>query len=123
MIESDARVEQFKAEIAEMKVRDPSRGRDELLGRAGVVLMVLGLALGVVAYFLSHGTSNALQQRDAIVLALIGVSACVVGAALYVRNTLTGFLRFWLARLVYEQKAQTDRMLGTQSDGLEDAVE
>jgi hypothetical protein len=60
---------------------------------------------------MSHGTTNPLAQRDAITLALGGVAAAVVGAALFLRYSLAGFLRFWLARLIYEQKAQTDRLL------------
>jgi hypothetical protein len=44
----------------------------------------------------------------------------VVGGALFLRYSLAGFLRFWLARLTYEQKAQTDRVVGAVTDG--DAV-
>ena len=40
------------------------------------------------------------------------VASAVVGAALFLRYSIAGFLRFWLARLIYEQKAQTDRLLG-----------
>ena len=76
--------------------------------------------LGAVAYGLSHSTENPLQQRDAIVVALLGVSLAVVGGAMYLRYSLAGFLRFWLARLTYEQKAQTDRVVSAVTDG--DAV-
>ena len=31
--------------------------------------------------------------------------------ALYLRYSLAGFLKFWLVRWVYEQQAQTDRLL------------
>jgi hypothetical protein len=116
MIESADRVEQFKAEIAELKVKDPSRGRDGMLGVAGLVAMTIGVLLAAAAYPLSHSTTDALQQRDAIVLALLGVALAVVGAALYVRNTLVGFLRFAVARVVYEQKAQTDRLLESRPE-------
>ena len=52
------------------------------------------------------------QQRDAIVSALIGLTLVVAGAALFVKASLATFLRFWMARLCYEQQAQTDRLLG-----------
>ena len=29
----------------------------------------------------------------------------------FLRGSIAAFLRFWLARLVYEQKAQTDRVI------------
>ena len=51
------------------------------------------------------------QQNDAITLGLGGIAAAVVGAALFLRYSIASFLRFWLARLIYEQKAQTDRLL------------
>jgi hypothetical protein len=113
MNENTDRIEQFKAEVAEMRLRDPATSLDRLFLRLGFVAMIAGLALGVVAYFLSHGTTNPLQQRDAIVLALIGVALAIVGAALFVKASLAGFLRFWLARLCYEQQAQADRVVAT----------
>ncbi|MBI2709232.1 MAG: hypothetical protein HYX34_06005 [Actinobacteria bacterium] len=111
MIESPERVERFRQEIADMHLRDPATGRDALLLRAGIAVAALGVVLGVAAYFMSHNTTNSLTQRDAIVLALIGVSLTIVGAALFVRGSLAQFLRFWLARLTYEQQAQTDRVV------------
>jgi hypothetical protein len=106
------RVEEFKAEIAEMRLRDPATGRDRQLLRLGVVLLVVGVVLAVVAYFMSHGTTNPLSQRDAIILALAGVTVSIAGGALFLRYSLATFLRFWLARLIYEQQTQTDRIVG-----------
>lgn len=116
MIESPDRVTEFKAEVAEMRLADPAASRDRLLMKAAVALLVVGPLLGVLGYVLSHGTINPLQQRDAIVVALIGVSVSVVGGALYLRYALAAFLRFWLARLTYEQKAQTDRVVSAVTD-------
>jgi hypothetical protein len=110
-MERSERVEQFKREIAEMGVKDPAAARDRLLLRLSVALLAVGPVLGVIAYFMSHGTENPLQQRDAIVLALIGVGLSVTGGALFVRYALASFMRFWLARLCWEQQAQTDRVV------------
>ena len=106
------RVEEFKAEIADMRLRDPATGRDRQLLRLGAVLLVVGVVLTVVAYFVSHGTTNPLSQRDAIILALAGVTVSIAGGALFLRYSLATFLRFWLARLIYEQQSQTDRIVG-----------
>jgi hypothetical protein len=112
MIESSDRVEQFKAEIAEMKLKDPATGRDALLLRLGGVLLVLGVAVAVLAYFLSHGTTDTLAQNDYQIVALIGVALAVAGGAVFLRYSLAQFQRFWLARLIYELRAQTDRVVG-----------
>jgi len=111
MEKSPERVEQFKTEIAEMKLRDPSTTRDRQLLRLGIGLLVVGVVVGIYAYTLSHGTNDALQQRDAIVVGLIAVSLSIAGAALFVRYSIAQFLRFWIARLTYEQQAQTDRVV------------
>jgi hypothetical protein len=111
------RVEQFKAEIGDMKLRDPRASRERMLLMVGVVLMVLGVVLAIVAYFQSSGADAAFnsegpaEQRDAIVIGIVGASLGIVGAALFLRYSMAQFLRFWLARVIYEQKAQTDRIV------------
>lgn len=106
---ADARVEQFKAEVAGMRLRDPTTGSDRLLLRLGVLGMVGGPLIALTAYFLSHSATGSLQQNDAIVQAILGLALTVVGAALYVKAALAGFLRFWMARLSYEQQVRGDR--------------
>jgi hypothetical protein len=108
------RIEQFKADIADLKIADPSTSRDHLAARLGIAAMVIGIILGVYAYSLSYGAdadNPAAQQRDAIVLALIGVAVAITGGALYLKGALAGFLRFWLIRDLHERRAQTDRLL------------
>jgi hypothetical protein len=106
---TNPRLEQFKAEIADMRLKEANPAREGLLLRVGVGLLVAGVVLGIVGFVLCHGTENPLQQRDGIVLALIGVSLSVGGAALYLRHGLTQFLRFWMARVLFEQQQSRDR--------------
>ena len=49
------RIEQFKADIADLNISDPSASRDLLATRLGVAGMVVGVILGVYAYSLSYG--------------------------------------------------------------------
>ncbi|HZQ56739.1 MAG TPA: hypothetical protein VFA84_01815 [Acidimicrobiales bacterium] len=115
---SDARLEQFKADIADMRIRDPAVGRESLLLWAGVAGLVAGIALTVISFFLSKNTNSALDQADYHVFALIGVAVTVAGAALFVRYSVAAFLRFWLARLIYEQRVQTDRIVAAREQGV-----
>ncbi len=111
------RVAQFKADVAEMRVADPRAQRDRTLAIVGVVLMLAGVVVCILAYFMStdanfaFNSSGPAEQRDAIILAITGASVTVVGAVLFLRYSLAQFLRFWLARLIYEQQAQTDRVV------------
>lgn len=116
MIENPDRVEQFTSEIADMRLPDTASSRDRTLLKVGVALMVIGVVVGIAAYLIGHGTTNALQQRDAIVIAVIGLTLAVVGGALFVRYSMAQFLRFWMARLAWEQAASTDRMVDALRD-------
>jgi hypothetical protein len=119
MIDNAQRIEQFKAEVADMRLRDPATGLDRLLVKLGLVGLVTGPCFAVASWFISHGTRNPLQQRDAIVVGLLGLTFAVVGGALFLKGAISGFLRFWMARLCYEQQAQADRiaasMVGEQA--------
>jgi hypothetical protein len=117
MLEHPDRVEQFKTEIAEMRLPDPASGRDRLFLRGGVVLMIAGVITALVGYSMSHSTKNLLQQNDAQVLAVIGLTVAVVGSALFLRYSFATFMRFWLARLSWEQQAQTDRLVEALGSG------
>jgi hypothetical protein len=98
------RAEEFRESVAEMPLRTGTVARERSLARLGGALLLVGPLIGVLAYFLSHGTTNPLQQRDAIVVALIGVSVSVAGLALFLRYSLGGILRLWLARVVAERE-------------------
>ncbi|MGI5330230.1 hypothetical protein [Actinomadura nitritigenes] len=108
---AQTRADRFVRELAELKIPDPAAGRPGLWLRLGAVLMVAGGALAVTAYLVSHGTRDPLLQRDAITLGLGGVTAAVAGSALFLRYSLTGFLRFWMARQSYDIAQLTDRLL------------
>jgi hypothetical protein len=108
------RLQQFQAEVDHLKVTG-GKANPERAGRIlGAILMALGLILGIYAYFgLSHPTSNPLQQGDATVVGLLGVGFTIVGTGLFVVFTLTRYFRYWLVRLIYEQRDQNDRLRGT----------
>ncbi len=110
MTSTETRADRFVRELAELKIPDPAAGRPRLWLRLGVVLMVLGPVLAVSAYLLSHRTTDALVQRDAITVALGGVTVSIVGSALFLRYSLTGFLRFWMARQSYDLSLLADRV-------------
>jgi len=107
---TETRADRFVRELGELKIPDPAAGRPRLWLRLGVVLMVLGPVLAVSAYLISHRTTDALVQRDAITVALGGVTVSIVGSALFLRYSLTGFLRFWMARRSYDLSLLADRV-------------
>jgi hypothetical protein len=116
MMDQQDRVEQFKSEIADMGLRDPATSRERTLVRLGAVLLVAGPLIAVIAYIQDRSTSGtgvALTQGDDQILALMGLAIAVLGLGLFLRYSMANFLRFWLARLSYEQQAQTDRLIAS----------
>ena len=103
-LRGDDRTEAFRQEIGRVRVPGSTVARERMFARLGELLLVLGIVLGIVAYVLSTGTDIDAQQRDSIVLALIGVTVSIAGLALYLRYSLGALLRLWLARLVAERE-------------------
>jgi hypothetical protein len=115
MSQSNDRAEQFKAEIADMRLKT-GRGRMEgLLQLLGVALMVAGIAIALGAYSASlnvtatPGTNvDVLDSNSFTPLAIAGLAMSVTGGFLFLRYSLAKFLRFWLLRQSYEQRAAID---------------
>ena len=115
MTETDDRAEQFKAEIAGMRLKTGRANAENRLQILGVVLMVVGIAVALGAYRASlnvtatPGTNvDVLDSNSYTPLAIAGLATSVVGGFLFLRYSLAKFLRFWLLRQVYEQRVAID---------------
>lgn len=114
------RVDQFKADMAEMKLKTGGASKDGPLQIVGVVLMVAGIVVSFIAYraslnvTISRTGSNAdlLDANSYTNLAITGIGITIAGAALYLRCALAKFLRFWLLRQIMENRAQLDEIVG-----------
>ena len=83
--------------------------------------------LGVASYLISQRTGSSLTASTAITISLGGVTLALVGGAIFLRYSLTGFLRFWMARQSFElnllaERAFAGTLLAT-SDGRMDAAD
>jgi len=117
MSQSNDRAEQFKAEIAEMRLKTGRARMENLLQVLGVVLMIAGVAIALGAYSASlNVTATPGSNVDVLdsnsnsytPLAIAGLAISVTGGFLFLRYSLAKFLRFWLLRQSYEQRAAID---------------
>lgn len=111
------RIDRLAASVAAMETPAAPANRYDLRARIGAALLVAGVGIGVCAYLLSHRTTSALTQGDAIVIAGVGVSVSIAGAAVYLRYGLSSFLRLWLARLIYENAVAAGTSPAVARDG------
>jgi hypothetical protein len=107
----ESRADRFARELADMKISDPAKGHPRLWQNLGAALMIAGLALGVIGYLISQHTGDSLTASTAISIGLGGLILAVTGSAVFLRYSLTGFLRFWLARQSFELNMLAERGL------------
>ena len=106
------RLAQFRDEIATLDVRTPADGDDRRMLWAGIGLMLAGVVAIFFGYWTASGTTNLLDQVPAMISGgLFGVALVAGGSGLFVRYSMSRYLRYWLLRLVYEQRLQTDRQV------------
>ncbi len=101
---ANPRAESFKEEVRNLNIKDPNASRDRLYLGAGLVAMGAGVIIAIIGYFMSHNTNSLLEQNDAQVIAMIGIALTVAGGAVFLRYSFAGFMRFWLARFLFEQR-------------------
>ena len=115
MSESNDRAEQFKTEIAGLRLKTGRARVENLLQLLGVVLMVAGIVIALAAYGASLNVAatpgsnvDVLDSNSYTPLAVAGLAISVTGGFVFLRYSLAKFLRFWLLRQSYEQRAAID---------------
>jgi hypothetical protein len=102
--EPEHRMERLRAEAAALGVRRGTHRRDGVLQVAGLVMMGAAVLVALVAYASSLGSDDPRDIQSLIVLAIAMLALAVAGAAVFLRYSLSRFLRFWLLRQLYERQ-------------------
>jgi hypothetical protein len=110
------RLQEFQAEVDSMKVTGGAANPERLGMTAGILLFAGAVVIEIVAFSGSSGASDARDQTDFVILGLLGVVVALGAVALFVRYALTRWFRYWLVRLIYEDRQQTDRIIAALED-------
>jgi hypothetical protein len=114
MNENHDRIDEFRQDIAEMRIRPPEDATERVWLIAGLVLPLLGLIAIVVGWWGASGSAYPAQQIPYVISGgILGLGLVITGAALFVRYSMTRYMRFWLLRVIYEARLQTDRTVGS----------
>lgn len=106
------RIAEFKEDIAQMGIRSPADAGERWWLIAGMALVVIGLVVIFVGYVGASGSVQPYEQLPYLLSGgFLGLGLVVAGGALFVRYSLSRYLRFWLVRAIYEDRTQTDRQV------------
>jgi hypothetical protein len=98
--------------VEDLHVPEPSVDAEGRLLKLGLILPVIGVVLILAAYWTSSGSKYVADQIPMLISGgILGLGLAVIGVGLFIRFSLARLLRFWLARMVVEQQAQTDRVV------------
>ena len=116
------RIDEFEAELARLRVRASSPTTEQRLLVGGLAAMPIGLLLIVIGYVGASGTTELSSQIPYLISGgLLGLGLIVVGAVLFLRYSLARFMRFWLLRLIYEERTRGEAQVAA-SDRLADLI-
>ena len=103
-----ARREAFEAELARIKAANTSGPLDGRMATIGLVTVVVGAVVILACYGQARGFDDLRDQLEVVILGLLGLGLMVFGSVLYLRSSMTRFMRYWLLRLIYEQRQGTE---------------
>lgn len=107
---AEDRREEFKKNIAELKLDKKQAGGDAATPIVGLVLMVVGVVGAFVVYISSLTLSDLRDLVSYQILTVVFLALTVVGAALFLAASVAKVLRLWLVRQLLEGQAQTDQI-------------
>ena len=114
---SSARLAQFEDEVAKLKVTGGGANPERLGSQWGIGLTILGFVIAIISWWSAlDAQDSAITALRAEIFAIIGIGISLVGIVIWVRNSLTRYLRYWIIRLVYEQREQTDQLIRALRD-------
>jgi len=108
---SSERLAQFQDEVGKLKVSGGAANPERLGGQWGIGLTIFGLVVAFISWYSAYNSADLGTNLRAQIFAIIGLAISMVGIILWIRNSMTRYLRYWIIRLVYEQREQTDRII------------
>jgi hypothetical protein len=98
-------------ELSRLKVRGGDTEPERALVFVGVALFVVGIVLIIGALQTAHTTADPLVQNERIILAILGALLGLAGVVMWARYSLTRYFRYWLLRVILEERLQQDRTI------------
>ena len=104
------RLQQFQAEVEHLKVTGGKANPERTWSILGGLAMAIGVVLSLLAWILTQGTESSLDFASYNAMGNFGIALTVAGSVLFLVMSLRRYFRYWLIRLIYEQRDQMDRL-------------
>jgi uncharacterized membrane protein YcjF (UPF0283 family) len=114
--------EQFKNDVAQMKLKTGTSRYDGIFRVVGALLMIGGVAAAFIIYEASAAESDARNIASQQILAVGFLGVTLIGVALFVVASLGRLLRLWLLRQLYEGQAHVDQLADAVGRGSSEAA-
>ncbi len=115
------RLQEFETAVKQLGVTGGRANPERTGARLGLVMLVLGVVVAVAGMLWRRGdiaTSEAsdllseiVSSGNGMIFVALGMALALTGGIIWIRNSLTRYLRHWLIRLIYEDRANTDRII------------
>ncbi len=113
---SGDRLASFRSEVEAIKLGGSVAKMERIGAIVGLVAALVGAIVAIVAYSGAQNAGDfATIYRDQV-LGGVGILVAIVGALVWLRNSITRHLRWWMIRNIYEQREQTDRLIEALRD-------
>ena len=110
--ELSPRLQQFQAEVEQLKVTGGKSNPERTWTIIGGLGMAVGVILSLLSWILTQGTTSSLDFASYNAMGNFGIALTVAGTGLFIVMSLRRYFRYWLVRLIYEHRDQTDRIVG-----------
>jgi hypothetical protein len=106
------RLQEFQSEVSQLKVTGGRANPERSWLIIGALGMIAGLVITLIAWIATHNTDSSLEIADYNALGNLGLTITIASTGLFLVMSLRRYFRYWLVRLIYEQRDQTDRIVG-----------
>jgi hypothetical protein len=109
--DSSPRLQEFQSEVDKLKVTGGKANPERAWLILSVLGMIAGVVLGLVGFLATQGTKSNLDFASYNAMGNFGIVLTVASTGVFIVMSLRRYFRYWLVRLIFEQRAQTDRIV------------
>jgi hypothetical protein len=108
---SSPRLQEFQSEVDKLKVTGGKANPERAWLIVAGIGMIVGIVLALVGWLSTSGTTSVLEIADFSAMGQFGLTLTVASTGLFVVMSMRRYFRYWLVRLIFEQRDQTDRVI------------